>query len=248
MTLDFPDFIVMEHFHPLLRSAKAVLFDAGGTLVHPDWQRLVVLAEGATRRVLAPAELRRALVEALRDADAHMRRGNVLPPDTRLPGWLFRHMFRALGLEDEECQRLSVEIEASHNTRHLWCGLDEEAPEVLTTLKQHGLKVGVISNTEDGRLEELLQLVDLHTHFDLMIDSHVVKERKPEPAIFHLALKQLNVTVNEAVYIGDSYGHDVLGARAAGLSAILVDALNLYEGIDCPRITRLSELVNSSDR
>jgi putative hydrolase of the HAD superfamily len=85
-------------------------------------------------------------------------------------------------------------------------------------------------------------LLDIAAHFDLLIDSHLVGLRKPDAAIFHYALEKLDVAPHEAVYIGDSYGHDVLGAQNAGLRAILLDPLDLYLESDCPRVHALSEL------
>jgi putative hydrolase of the HAD superfamily len=151
-------------------------------------------------------------------------------------------MFRALGLDEEACDRLVVKILASHLERHLWCGLDPEVPRVVDELKSAGMLVGVISNTEDGRLEEMLKLIEIAARFDLLVDSHVVGLRKPDTAIFHFALEHLNVAPREAVYIGDSYGHDVAGAQSAGLRAILLDPFDLYKDSDCPRIHALSEL------
>jgi FMN phosphatase YigB (HAD superfamily) len=54
----------------------------------------------------------------------------------------------------------------------------------------------------------------------------------------------LKLPASEVVYVGDSYGHDVLAARRAGLRAILVDALDLYLDVEPARIKRLGELVN----
>ncbi|MGH9945110.1 MAG: HAD hydrolase-like protein, partial [Pyrinomonadaceae bacterium] len=52
-----------------------------------------------------------------------------------------------------------------------------------------------------------------------------------------------NLAPAEAVYVGDSYGHDALAARAAGLRAILLDPLNLYPDAVCARIGGLRDLI-----
>ncbi len=46
------------------------------------------------------------------------------------------------------------------------------------------------------------------------------------------------------MHVGDLYHVDVIGARAAGLRAVLLDAAGLYEGYDCPRIGSLGELAD----
>jgi HAD superfamily hydrolase (TIGR01549 family) len=230
-----------SRLHPLLKDARAVLFDVGGTLAHPDWERLARLAQVETGRAFTPQEMRRALCETLRGVDAQLADIKVRAV-TKRPGWLFRDMFEAMGVDEETCGRLATRMLAAHDEKHLWCGLDPEAVHVIGELKRAGLRVGVISNTEDGRLQELLEMIEIASHLDLLVDSHVVGLRKPDAVIFHHALEQLNVAPHEAVYIGDSYGHDVVGAQQAGLRAILLDALDLYKESDCPRIHALSEL------
>jgi HAD superfamily hydrolase (TIGR01509 family) len=227
--------------HPFIKDARAVLFDAGGTLTHPDWERIIVLAERETGRTLDSKEMRRRFSEALRAVDGRLLEERVRA-HTQRPGWLFLDVFSALGVEREACDRVVSQVLAAHGERHIWCGLEPGVSRVLGQLKQAGLKIGVISNTEDGRLEELLKLMEIDAYFDLLVDSHLVGLRKPDAAIFHYALQQLEVAPGDAVYIGDSYGHDVLGAKGAGLRAILLDPFDLYSESDCPRIHALGEL------
>jgi len=108
------------------------------------------------------------------------------------------------------------------------------------------LIVAVISNTEDGRLIDSLDASGISDRFDLLIDSHLVGHRKPEAAIFRLALERLKLEAHEAAYVGDSYAHDALAARAIGLRGILLDPLDLHPESLCPRIRSLSELINGS--
>ncbi len=229
--------------HPSLAGVRAVLFDVGGTLLHPDWERLARLATGGAGREFDPAELGRKFKEMMCAVDAGMQRGEPAPEDTRRRNWVFRRVYRALDIDEATCATLSDEIDATHAERHLWCAPDAEAARVLGALQEAGLRLAVISNTEDGRLDELLELVELKTHFDLLIDSHVVGQRKPDAAIFHLALAQLGLEPEEAVFIGDSYAHDALAALAVGLRAVLLDPLDLYPDSICPRIRTLGELI-----
>ena len=45
-----------DELHPSLRGARACVFDAGGTLVHPDWERLAALAKKQTVTLLYGAK------------------------------------------------------------------------------------------------------------------------------------------------------------------------------------------------
>lgn len=234
-----------KHLHPALRDKRAVLFDAGGTLVHPDWQRLASIAEEEAGNAFTHAELRQALYQEFQVVDHHLRHKQDAPEYTRQRGWTFARMYGALGLDTAACDRLNKRLDELHGERHLWCALDPETPGVLVKLKECGLQIAVISNTEDGRLEELLEMVEIKRYFDFLIDSFIVGHRKPDAAIFHLALERLKLTAHQAVYIGDSYGHDVLGAEAAGLQAILLDPLDLYPESESLRIRSLGELIKT---
>jgi putative hydrolase of the HAD superfamily len=229
--------------HPSLVGVRAVLFDVGGTLLHPDWERLARLASSGAGREFVPAELGRKFKEMMCAVDAAMGRGEPAPEDSKKRNWVFRRVYRALEIDDATCESLSEQLDATHAERHLWCAPDREAARVLGALKEAGFRLAVISNTEDGRLDELLELAELKTHFDLSLDSHVVGQRKPDPGIFHLALAQLGLEPREAVFIGDSYAHDALAALSVGMRAILLDPLELYPDAACPRIRTLGELI-----
>ncbi|MFN2516256.1 MAG: HAD family hydrolase [Pyrinomonadaceae bacterium] len=230
--------------HPALDGARACIFDAGGTLVHPDWQRLSRIAEEVSGRSFESREMGRAFGEMLRTVALEMHHeGFVLPDEMKRPHWTFRRMYGALGLDEATTAGVVERIAASHVERHVWCGLDPEAPPVLDELKRQGLILAVISNTEDGRLIDSLDASGISDRFDLLIDSHLVGIRKPDAAIFRLALEGLKLEAHEAAYIGDSYALDALAARANGLRGILLDPLDLHPESVCPRIRSLSELI-----
>lgn len=229
--------------HPALGGARAVLFDVGGTLTHPDWPRLASLAREEAGREFDSKELERVFKDGLREVDACLKRGEQPPCDTGRRNWTFTLMYGGLGVEAEPCERLSARLDETHAERHLWCGTDRDAARVLGALRGAGVKTAAVSNTEDGRLEELLELIGLRTHFDELFDSFVVGVRKPDAAIFRLALARLGVEPRAAVFVGDSYGHDCLPALAVGMAAILIDPLDSHPESICPRVRALGELV-----
>jgi putative hydrolase of the HAD superfamily len=232
-----------SRLHPAIRGARAVLFDVGGTLTHPDWQRLAALAREEAGREFDSAELDRVFKDGLREVDLCLKNNAPPPFDTARRNWTFARMFAGLGLAETACERLRARLDALHTERHLWCGVDPDAPRVLDAIHAAGLRTAAISNTEDGRLEELMRLVGLADRFDFMLDSFVVGVRKPDPAIFHLALERLGLEPKDAVYVGYSYGHDALPALAVGLGAMLVDPLDLHPESVCPRVRSLGELI-----
>ena len=215
--------------------------------MHPDWPRLSHIAEKVSGRAFEPSEMGRAFGEMLRAVGIEMQReGFVLADDMKRPHWTFLRMYGALGLDEVTCESVVKDLDGAHLERHLWCGVDSEVPRVLDELKRQGLLLAVISNTEDGRLIDSLDASGITDRFDLLIDSHLVGHRKPDAAIFRLALERLELEAAEAAYIGDSYVHDALAAQAIGLRGILLDPLDLHSESVCPRVKSLSELIGDS--
>jgi len=240
--------VLSATLHPALSGVRACIFDAGGTLVHPEWSRLSRIAEEVTGRVLRVEEMGRAFAEMLRTFGIDMQReGFVLPDDTKSEHWTFRRVYLALGLDESSCADVIERVAASHREKHLWCTVDPDAAHVLDELKRQGLIVAVISNTEDGRLSDSLDACGISDRFDLLVDSKLVGHRKPDAAIFRLTLERLNLEPQATAYVGDSYTSDALAACASGLRGILLDPLDIHPESVCPRIRSLSELIGGSD-
>ena len=111
-----------------------------------------------------------------------------------------------------------------------------DVPLTLKTLKQRGLILGLISNLYIGR-------AGLEPYLDFVVTSKEAGANKPEPPIFLLALDRAGVNASEAVYVGDQYNIDVVGARGVGINPVLIDRYDLMPGVsDCPRIHSLTEL------
>lgn len=232
-----------ETLHPVLRNLKAVLFDVGGTLIHPDWLRLGKLVETETGMHFTPQQMYDAFYWMLKEVDEELKAG-VNSKSARGVHWVFLNTFRSLGIDELKCISIRQRFTTAHNERHLWCVADSEASKVLHALQSAGLRIAVISNTEDGRVKESLALADLASYFEFVIDSHTVGCSKPDKAIFQFALDQFGLDADEAAHVGDSYGYDVIGARRAGLYPILLDRTDSYESeVGLTRIRRLSELI-----
>lgn len=230
--------------HPALINHKAVIFDVGGTLVHPDWSRLADVVEVETGLHFTSEQMHSAFYAMLQVIDVELKAG-VSSKRKREAHWVFVDTLRSLGVTDAMCPGIRTRLTAAHRERHLWCQPDSAASTVLRRLKSAGLQTAVISNTEDGRASESLELANLASHFDVVIDSHLVGCSKPDKAIFQFALDRLRLEPHEAAYVGDSFGFDVIGARSARLHPILLDRIDAYESEpDLTRIRSLSELVD----
>ena len=140
-----------------------------------------------------------------------------------------------------------TEIEAAAGFRRSYnapAGLfnvaDPDALPAILRVKAAGLVAGVVSNS-NGCARALLAGAGLGDALDFVIDSAEVGVEKPDPKIFRLGLEQAGVAAHEAVYVGDLYSVDVLGSRAAGLGAILLDPRGFWGPRDCDTARDLIE-------
>src|SRR5262249_54106431 len=152
----------------------------------------------------------------------------------------FETVLRELGVPAEEVGPLLALLHEHNRASSLWRIVEPDTAEVLDALRARGLTLAVVSNA-DGRVEADLVRCGLGSRFATIVDSHLVGVEKPDPEIFALALRRLGAAADAALYVGDILAVDVLGARRAGLDAVLLDPLDRYpEPGDCRRIGRLA--------
>jgi len=119
----------------------------------------------------------------------------------------------------------------------------EDVRRVLPELKQAGYIMAVISN-RDKPFQETLETHGLSEFFSFSLAGGEVDVFKPEPGIFEHALKRVDVTAPEAVYVGDNYYADVIGSRRAGLRPVLYDPKGIFPEADCATIKSFDELIS----
>ena len=222
-----------------------ILFDAGGTLVYLDYAFLarelrragIAVSSRAIRlaEYAAKAEIDRRLLGAVSDTD-----------ETRRQPY-FVALLEHLGVESTLADVLIERFDAAHKHGNLWRKMLPSTPAVLTELRKRGFTLGVISNA-DGRMAAILQKCGIAELFDTLIDSHEVGIEKPDPRIFVLALDRLNTRPDQAIYVGDIYGIDVVGSERAGLQSVLLDPFGRYDGVPCRKIRHLRELLKMGRR
>lgn len=100
--------------------------------------------------------------------------------------------------------------------------LDPYAERVLQAL--HGkYKLGIVSNFAIPEcIQELIETHGLADLFNVIVVSAAVNKRKPSPDIFLTALKQLDVSVDETIFVGDTLDADIDGAKNVGIKAIYI--------------------------
>ena len=237
------------------RPVRHVLFDVGGTLLDLEHAHLLDALSAASASAKCATERERtSIIEAERAVTAEglargedearawfiaeMRRGGA--PSDAWNGY-FTRLLRGAGVGAEAIPSLLAELWRRNVTGGLWHRPVPGAAATLARLRASGLRLAVVSNAE-GRVAEDLEIAGLAVHFETIVDSHRVGVAKPDPRIFALALERLGAAAEESLYIGDLYDVDVVGARRAGLRAVLLDRFGLHPEADCPRIERLEDL------
>jgi putative hydrolase of the HAD superfamily len=100
--------------------------------------------------------------------------------------------------------------------------IDPEAIPVLKALKHSKKKVGLVSNFDHPpHVRRVLSRNGLESIFDTTVISSEVGVKKPDPAIFALALHQTGISAADAVYVGDTQA-DVAGAIAARIHPVFI--------------------------
>ena len=222
-------------------AAVDVLFlDAGGVLVSPSW---TLASEALARHGVTVTAA--ALAAADPRARHELDRGTVIAAtDDRNRGWLyFDTVLRHAGIASSPATDAALDdLRRYHAAHNLWETVLPGVPEALQAFRDAGLRLTVVSNA-NGVLRRLLDRVDLARWFDVVLDSHELGVEKPDPRLFAIALERSGVRPERAVHVGDFYHIDVVGARAAGVHAILLDEAGLYGDVDCPRVATLGEVL-----
>jgi HAD superfamily hydrolase (TIGR01509 family) len=220
---------------------RALLFDAGNTLLRMDYA--AIAAELRARRHAVDAALvEEAELRARVRLDPHLAPGASSESGSTHARYL-RYLLEGLGVVDEaEVDALVRWRNAYNRPVGLWHLPEPTAAEVLGNVKRAGLVAGVISNS-NGTVRSVLAAAGLAGTLDFVIDSGDVGVEKPDPRIFALGLAEAGVAAGEAVYVGDLYSVDVLGARRAGIKAILLDPRGHWGPRDCPLARSLADAV-----
>jgi putative hydrolase of the HAD superfamily len=227
---------------------RAVFLDVGNTLMQasPSWEHIYSMAF-AEHGIEVDIE---ALRDALRKAYQHCgwgTEGGFHPTEetsfqrtVEIDQMAISEL--GLGLMPESFFRRLSQLFMLTSSWHVF----PDVPPALDALKARGLILGVVSNWI-WSLPELLHSLELVAHFDFIAASARVGFEKPNPEIFRYALQQAGVDASEAIHVGDHVNADVVGARAVGISPVLIDRRGQYPPEELPAgvpvIANLGELL-----
>lgn len=200
---------------------RAVLIDALGTLVALAPPGLLLAAELRREHALAVSDeqTEEAFEREMAYYRAHHHEACDEPSLADLHGRCADVL--AAALPSAVADALGGEGMVAAMLASLRFSAHPDAARTLDVLRARGMKVVVVSNW-DCSLPAVLQRVGLADALDAIVTSGELGVRKPDRGIFAAALDVAGVGAAEAVHVGDSIDNDVLGARGAGIAAVLL--------------------------
>lgn len=114
---------------------------------------------------------------------------------------------------------------------------------LLEDLQRLGHEKAILANW-DNKLKELVKRLGIEKFFSQILSSEELSMEKPDAKVFLHILKLLLVNPERAIYVGNEYEADVVGARNAGLIPVLIDRNNFWPYADCLRFESLTGLAN----
>ncbi len=94
------------------------------------------------------------------------------------------------------------------------------AMEFLQYCKYHSARIGICSDLTAHIQHRKIRRLGIAHLIDAIVTSEEAGVEKPHSRMFTLILSKLGVAASEALYIGDSYKKDVVGAEGAGIDVL----------------------------
>jgi putative hydrolase of the HAD superfamily len=122
----------------------------------------------------------------------------------------------------------------------------DEVPAVLRELRDRGLTLAICSNW-DWDLEPAVAETGLDGWFDTLVSSAWAGARKPHPRIYDYLLDQTGLDPAEILFVGDTWGPDVVGPLAAGMTPAYLERDGHWPDVTRPDNTSDVEVVRLRD-
>jgi len=225
----------------LLSGIQAVVFDAVGTLIHPEPPAPLVYATVGARfgSTLSPQTIAERFAAAFqREEEVDRAIGLRTSEDREQERWR-RIVASVLDevTDPEECFR---ELYLHFSRPGAW-RCEPEAIATLEQLPDHGYTLGLAANF-DTRLKNVLAGFPMLWTIAQVVISSEIGWRKPAPAFFARVCQELALPAEQVLYVGDDLDNDYGAAGAAGLRAVLFDPENRAPA-NVTRIGRLADLL-----
>jgi putative hydrolase of the HAD superfamily len=202
---------------------EAVLFDWGDTLMQFAYSpELVGAGHRAGLAAIARDDLPDvdALTEHFREEYEPLFWAPGTIEEIEYPG-LVRRLLADFGVEIDD-DELGRYLQAEHTAWDAARILAAHTHPLLESLRERGLKLGLVSNAFDPGwlLHRDLEQMGIAQRLDFSVFSSEFGLRKPHPAIFERALEALGVEAEQSLFVGDRLYEDVRGAAEVGMTTV----------------------------
>jgi putative hydrolase of the HAD superfamily len=225
---------------------KTIFFDVGNTLLRPYPSFEAVCREVLERygQTASDEQLRRGIRVADDYYEYRYWADDTFWSNERdaseMWGEMYALMLEEIGVDGDRHEiGRAIYDHFGHGSR--WRTFPDVVP-VFERLKDEGFRLGLISNW-DSRLAKLCFDMGLDRYLDSVVSSASIGLIKPDPFIFEIALGRLRGQASSSLHVGDHYYADILGARSAGIAAVMIDRWGGGHPADVPVIEDLYGLL-----
>jgi HAD superfamily hydrolase (TIGR01662 family) len=233
---------------------KAIFYDLDGTLreSQPSGRDLFVQHAIHLGLQITPADrLRSARWEHAYWASSDELRADIERFEQKEGDFWRNYSLRqlcALGCDEQSAYEYAPHISAFMATNYIANDmLLDGVPETLAVLQKKGYALAVVSNRSQP-FDDYLREKEIWSYFNFALAAGQVQAWKPAPEIFLQAAQRAGVQPDEAVYIGDNYFADIVGARRAGLIPVLYDPRGVFPEADCAIIQTHDQIFDLLER
>ena len=229
-------------------SLSALLFDMGNTLIR-YWERheFPGLLRSGIIGVRETLERQALLGVSPEKMWRHVEAEDHGTPDNRVRP-LEGRLARIFELDAAVCTEELLEAMCAAFLAPMFArgSLYEDAIPTLKEARARGLRTAIISNAPWGSPAKLWQAqvarLGLSEYVDVIVFCSEAGWRKPARQIFDYTLERLQVPPEQCAFVGDDPRWDLVGPRALGMQAVLIDRWGTFDEASEPAISNLGEL------
>lgn len=215
-----------------MAQCRYIFFDVGNTLLFPNRARMLAPLPAEQHPTLA------AWQALERRTKQEFDRG-VMSGKVDHGFWWTFHTYLLQQCDSMDAGIRDALVQNTQNSAN-WDQILPGTRDALDRIKRR-YGIAVISNA-DGRIDAVLRRCGIGDCFASITDSGNVGHEKPHPAIFAAALREMKADPADSLYVGDVYSVDYVGARNAGMQALLFDVAGAYRERELPRVESLDAL------
>ena len=196
-----------------------MFFDVDFTLIHPGPRFQGVGYQSSCSRYGIAVDASR--FDAAVAAASVVLESDALEYDEAVFIAYTRRIIELMGGTGDDVECVARELYAEW-AEHRHFSLYDDVAATLQDIRERGVRLGLISNSHRC-------LASFQSHFELdglisvAVSSSEHGFMKPHPSIFRAALELMQVPASDAVMVGDSFAHDIVGARQVGMRGVLLD-------------------------